>query len=282
MKKALLKDSVKEIKNTYKRFLSILLMAFLGVGFFAGLRATSPDMIDTIDQYFKEQNVYDIQIMSATGLVQDDVEKIEQIDGVKNVYGSYSNDGLIKVEDKEYVSKIYNDYTCTMSNNISICEAIFKNISITFYYNDDYITEILYIDDNATYNLKYSDFNNIEPIPLVEDEDINISYDATNNIEKIEVTEDVDYPYTVYNYYVANATVNINDEESEVVGNMEIFNNPMYYRDYTDNIIDKENYKKVEEYVYNDNFIIIVINNVIYYLSTTDYEDEILAKYVEN
>lgn len=39
MKKALFKDSIKEIKNTYKRFISILLMAFLGVGFFAGIRA---------------------------------------------------------------------------------------------------------------------------------------------------------------------------------------------------------------------------------------------------
>ena len=158
----------------------------------------------------------------------------------------------------------------------------FKNISITFYYNDDYITEILFIDDNATYNLKYSDFNNIDPIPLVEDEEINITYNTTNNIEKIEVTEDVDYPYTVYNYYVANSTVNINDEESEVVGNMEIFNNPMYYRDYTNNIIDKVAYKKVEEYIYNDNFIIIVINNDIYYLSTIEYEDEILSQYIEN
>ena len=39
MKKALLKDSLKEIKTSYKRFISILLMALLGVGFFAGLRS---------------------------------------------------------------------------------------------------------------------------------------------------------------------------------------------------------------------------------------------------
>ena len=63
MKKALLKDSIKQIKNTFKRFISILLMAFLGVGFFAGLRAASPDMVNTIDEYYKEQNVYDIQIL---------------------------------------------------------------------------------------------------------------------------------------------------------------------------------------------------------------------------
>ena len=49
MKRALVKDSVKQIKNTLKRFISILMMAFLGVGFFAGIKATSPDMIDTFN-----------------------------------------------------------------------------------------------------------------------------------------------------------------------------------------------------------------------------------------
>ena len=58
MKKALFKDSVKEIKNTYKRFLSLLLMAFLGVGFFAGIRATSTDMVNILNKYYKEQNMY--------------------------------------------------------------------------------------------------------------------------------------------------------------------------------------------------------------------------------
>ena len=41
MKRALVKDSVKQIKNTLKRFISILMMAFLGVGFFAGIKALS-------------------------------------------------------------------------------------------------------------------------------------------------------------------------------------------------------------------------------------------------
>ena len=79
MKKALLKDSMKEIQNTYKRFISILLMAFLGVGFFAGIRATSPDMIATIDAYYKQQNVYDIEVLSTLGLTQEDIEALKQI-----------------------------------------------------------------------------------------------------------------------------------------------------------------------------------------------------------
>ena len=106
VKKALLKDSVKEIKVGYKRFISILLMALLGVGFFAGLRATSPDMVNTIDTYFKEQNVYDIEVLSTLGLTDEDITALENIENVENVYGTYSNDGLVKLENKENVVKI--------------------------------------------------------------------------------------------------------------------------------------------------------------------------------
>lgn len=106
MKKALLKDSMKEIQNTYKRFISILLMAFLGVGFFAGIRATSPDMIATIDSYYKQQNVYDIEVLSTLGLTQEDIEALKQIEGIKEVYGNHTQDMLLKVEDTEFVAKV--------------------------------------------------------------------------------------------------------------------------------------------------------------------------------
>lgn len=95
MKRALVKDSVKQIKNTLKRFISILMMAFLGVGFFAGIKATSPDMIDTIDRYYKEQNIYDLEIVSTLGLTNDDLNEIAKIDGIDQVEGTYEKDAII-------------------------------------------------------------------------------------------------------------------------------------------------------------------------------------------
>ena len=106
MKKALLKNSFKEIKKSYKRFISILLIALLGVGFFAGLRAASPDMVDTIDKYYKESNVYDIQIISTLGLTDNDITAIKNIENVQNAYGTYSGDILVDINNKELVSKI--------------------------------------------------------------------------------------------------------------------------------------------------------------------------------
>lgn len=106
MKKALLKDSIKEIRNTYKRFLSILLMAFLGVGFFSGIKATSPDMIDTIDQYYKAHNVYDIELVSTLGLTNNDIEELKKIDTIDNIQGTYEVDGKIEMDNKEVIAKV--------------------------------------------------------------------------------------------------------------------------------------------------------------------------------
>ena len=106
MKKALFKDSIKEIKNTYKKFISILLMAFLGVGFFSGIRAASPDMLDTLDKYYKEQDVFDIQVISTLGLTDDDVEAISQIENVEKVDASFETDGIIETDNKDTVVKL--------------------------------------------------------------------------------------------------------------------------------------------------------------------------------
>ena len=105
MKKALLKDGFKQIIKTRKRFISILLMAFLGVGFFAGVKATSPDMKMILDTYFDEKNIYDVEVMSTLGLTEDDLNALSKIEGVESVNGLYSKDVYTVVNEKEIVIK---------------------------------------------------------------------------------------------------------------------------------------------------------------------------------
>ena len=110
----LLKDTAKEIKNTFKRFLSILLVVLLGVGFFAGINAASPDMKMTVDKYFDEQNIMDIQVMSTLGLTDDDIDTIKDINGVENAVGTFSQDSVITVGEEEAVIKME-----TISNSMN-------------------------------------------------------------------------------------------------------------------------------------------------------------------
>lgn len=106
MKNAILKDTVKEIKNTFKRFLSILLVVFLGVGFFAGIKATSPDMKKTADEYFDNQNMMDIQVLSTLGLTKNDIQTLKTIDNVEDVEGTYSQDVIVTIDEEDAVIKM--------------------------------------------------------------------------------------------------------------------------------------------------------------------------------
>ncbi len=111
IKKSLLKNNLKSIHKTKRRFISILVMAFLGVGFFSGLVATSPDMLDSLDKYADSSNLYDINIMSTLGLTDDDITALQALDRVENAYGIQTKDSISKIDDKESICKVieYNE-----------------------------------------------------------------------------------------------------------------------------------------------------------------------------
>ena len=75
--KTLIKQSFVSIKQTFNRFISILVIVLLGVGFFTGIRETSPNMKDSLDAYFKKENVYDISLMSTWGITDDEINDLK-------------------------------------------------------------------------------------------------------------------------------------------------------------------------------------------------------------
>ena len=164
MKKALIKDSIKEIKNTYKRFLSILLMAFLGVGFFAGIRATSPDMVDTIDKYFKDSNVYDIEVVSTLGLTNEDIKALENVEGVEEVYGQYVQDTVMDMDNTELVTKVMT--TSKVDTPILIDGKLPEN-------EDECAVEESFL---KLYNKKIGDYIEINPEDITNDEGESICF----------------------------------------------------------------------------------------------------------
>ena len=101
----LFKYSIKEIFVNRKRFISIMLMALLGVGFFAGLVASGPDMRDSLDKFLDDTTTYDINIVSTLGLTNEDVDEIKKIKNTENVHGIYSKDISFKTDDKEFIFK---------------------------------------------------------------------------------------------------------------------------------------------------------------------------------
>lgn len=57
----LLTDTLREIKNTRSRFISIMILSALAVCFLAGLRVTEPDMKNSVDQCLDAQRLMDLR-----------------------------------------------------------------------------------------------------------------------------------------------------------------------------------------------------------------------------
>ncbi len=105
MKKALAKDTIREIKRTKGRFLSIFLIVALGCGFFAGLKATMPDMVDSANGYFEENRLMDYKMMSSFGVRSQDVEAVKTAEGVEGVMAAYSKEVFYYYNEQNYVLK---------------------------------------------------------------------------------------------------------------------------------------------------------------------------------
>ena len=95
----LYKLSFTKMRKNIGRFLSVLFIVALGVGFFAGLRETTPDIQTTLDNYYDEHNLMDFKIISTGGLTEDDVISLQELKNINKVIPSYSVDVLIDGEE---------------------------------------------------------------------------------------------------------------------------------------------------------------------------------------
>lgn len=117
-----LKDIFREIKISLGRFLSILCIVAIGVAFFAGIKASAPDMKNSADTYFDKYNVQDIQIYSTIGLTKKDVAAINKIKGVKSVQPSFSMDTLSQIDSTQMVIKVISYGIDQKMNKIRVVE----------------------------------------------------------------------------------------------------------------------------------------------------------------
>lgn len=118
MKKALLKDSLREVTKTFARFLSIFLIVAVGVGVFAGIKAVAPNMKNTSDVYYDQQNLMDLRILSTFGLTEDDLEAIRAIEGVEYVKGAYFVDVVTTIGTLEKVFTVHSMPLDTSEGNM--------------------------------------------------------------------------------------------------------------------------------------------------------------------
>ena len=100
------KDSIRKLKTSIFRYISIIVIIMLGVGFFVGMNSVAPDMKKTTEECLKTSNVFDIQLASNLGYDKKDVEKFEQIEEITEVEPVYNYDVLTTINDKNLPVRI--------------------------------------------------------------------------------------------------------------------------------------------------------------------------------
>lgn len=104
-KKALLKDTLREIRKSFGRFFPSLPRRHR-----SRLLRRSTGQCTGDEKYcgylFDDYNFMDLKIMSTIGMTKEDVSAIRQVDGVAGVYGSYSMDVLNTHNNQQRVYKL--------------------------------------------------------------------------------------------------------------------------------------------------------------------------------
>lgn len=101
------KNTIREITKSKSRFLSILLICTIGVGFFSGVRATCGDMRRSADDYYDANELFDLRVLSTFGLTDGDLDAIREIDGVDGAYASKYTDLEMHCGDKSFLTRVY-------------------------------------------------------------------------------------------------------------------------------------------------------------------------------
>lgn len=110
------KTTFREIKHTLGRYLAILAIVALGVGFYAGLKLTRPVMVATVQDFLEKQNFYDYRLISTLGFEKKDVEAFLELPDVCRAVGAVSVDVLYEAGENESVIRLH-----TITEGINDC-----------------------------------------------------------------------------------------------------------------------------------------------------------------
>jgi len=101
------KNNRRELKKTLGRFLAMVCIIALGVGFFVGLRSARPTMVNTCTDYLDQTRFYDLQLISSIGFDTDAASAFSAADGIASAEGSISADLMTVSAERSDVFKTH-------------------------------------------------------------------------------------------------------------------------------------------------------------------------------
>lgn len=90
-KHILLRNTLRSAWRTRARFLSLFGIITISTGFFAGLKATSPDMKRSAEQYYRDTALMDLHLLSNAGFCDDELDALAERSEIAQICGGYSD-----------------------------------------------------------------------------------------------------------------------------------------------------------------------------------------------
>ncbi|MDE6594441.1 MAG: ABC transporter permease, partial [Oscillospiraceae bacterium] len=118
MKRKLILNTLRSVKNTKSRFFAIMAIIAIGCGFFAGVKSAGPDMKLSAEDYFEKQGLADIHLLSALGFDDEDVKTVSDTGIAEEIYAGYSADLIIEGGDNN--GKIVKTYSYNKDSGINL------------------------------------------------------------------------------------------------------------------------------------------------------------------
>lgn len=118
MKRKLILNTLRSVKNTKSRFFAIMAIIAIGCGFFAGVKSAGPDMKLSAADYFEKQGLADVHMMSSLGFDDEDVKTVSDTGIAEEIYAGYSADLVIDGGDNN--GKIIKAYSYSKDSGINL------------------------------------------------------------------------------------------------------------------------------------------------------------------
>lgn len=223
--KAINKDIVREVNKTRSKFLSILIIMFLGVFVYNGLKEVPPTMEKTLNNYLREVNVYDLKVNNSFALNKEDLNKVLSFEDVEKSEYYFSinlkeeknnlNIDVQSLPEEIAKPKIVTGKLPTNNNEIVLTESLSTEYQL-----------------GDTINFKEDETNSLA--------DSNVKLQANNSYTVVGFVYGVDYPANATNNSANNeyfAYVKKENFVNEVVSGVNII-----LKDVTRNDFTKDDY----------------------------------------
>ncbi len=122
MKNKLLLETLRTITKSKGKYLTLLLIVFMGVSFFSGMLSISAAMGESVDKYIDEYNFLDFQIYSNYGFDDADITALNELDSNLVAEGSHFVDAEGVFGETSYIFRIESFSENSQINQLKLVE----------------------------------------------------------------------------------------------------------------------------------------------------------------